>query len=158
VVVRELFVRRLQTVLFVEETLGNEFLPLVHEHVHGNDLRYGLERHLIETKEHARAVRAILHELGAEAEPVESKALLGLAAEHDELMHDFPTDAMHAAVIAQGEHLEIAAYTWLRSTANALGDEDIALRLQEILEQEEYALELAQKALAKHLAERVTRA
>jgi ferritin-like metal-binding protein YciE len=60
---------------------------------------------------------------------------------------------MHAGLIAQGEHLEIAAYTWLRSTANALGEEDMALRLQEILEQEEYALELAEKALAKNLAE-----
>lgn len=153
--VRDLFVRRLQTMLFVEERLANELLPLFHEHVDGSDLRYGLERHLIETKEHARAVRAILHELGAEAAPVESAALLGLEAEHDELMQRFPTDAMHAGVIAQGEHLEIAAYTWLRSTANELGEEEIALRLQEILEQEQYALELAEKALAKHLAERL---
>jgi ferritin-like metal-binding protein YciE len=58
-------------------------------------------------------------------------------------------------VIGQIEHLEIAAYTELRSLANALGEEDVAIRLQEILEQEQYALELAEKALAKVLAEHV---
>ena len=146
--------RRLQTMLFVEERLAREILPLFYEHVHATDLKYGLERHLLETKKHAVAVRAILHDLGAEAEPVKSPVLLGLEVEHDELMKDFPTDAMHAGLIAQSEHLEIAAYTELRSTANALGHEQVALRLQEILEQEEYALELAEKALAKILAER----
>jgi ferritin-like metal-binding protein YciE len=149
-----LFVRRLRTMLFVEETLANEVLPLFREHVHGSDLQHGLDRHLLETKAHAVAVRSLLHDLGFAAEPVEDPVLLGLMAEHDRLMQLYPNDAMHAGLIAQGEHLEIAAYTWLRSTANALGEEDLALRLQEILEQEEYALELAEKALAKHLAER----
>jgi ferritin-like metal-binding protein YciE len=153
--VDELFVRRLRAMLFVEETLANEILPLFYEHVHATDLKYGLDRHTLETKAHARAVRSILHDLGVAAEPVESPALLGLKAEHDALMEEFPNDLMHAGVIAQGEHLEIAAYTWLRSTANALGHEDVALRLQGILEQEEYALELAEKALAKILAEKV---
>ena len=149
----ELFVHRLRTMLFVEETLAREILPLFYEHVHATDLKYGIERHTLETKAHARAVRSILHDLGAETEAIESPVLLGLMREHDELMEQFPTDAMHAALIAQSEHLEIAAYTWLRSTANHSGEEEIALRLQEILEQEEYALELTEKALAKILAE-----
>jgi ferritin-like metal-binding protein YciE len=140
--------------LFVEETLAREILPLFYEHVHATDLKYGIERHTMETKSHARTVRGILHQLGADAEPVESPVLLGMQAEHADLMQEFPTDAMHAGLIAQSEHLEIAAYTELRSTANALGEPDIALRLQEILEQEEYALELAEKALAKILAEK----
>ena len=150
-----LFVYRLRTLLFVEETLAGEVLPLFREHVRSNDLEYGLDRHLLETKAHAVAVRSMLHDLGVDAEPVQDPVLLGLMAEHDRLMELFPNDAMHAGLIAQAEHLEIAAYTWLRSTANALGEEEMALRLQEILEQEEYALELAEKALAKVLAERV---
>jgi ferritin-like metal-binding protein YciE len=151
--VDELFVNRLRTMLFVEETLAAEVLPLFHEHVRASDLKYGLERHLLETKAHARAVRAILHELGADTDPITSPVLLGLMREHDELMEQFPTDTMHAALIAESEHLEIAAYTWLRSTANHAGEAELALRFQEILEQEEYALELAEKALAKILAE-----
>jgi ferritin-like metal-binding protein YciE len=153
--VDDLFVQRLRTMLFVEETLADEILPLFYDHVQATDLQYGLERHTLETKAHARRVRSILHDLGVAAEPAVSPALLGLKAEHDVLMETFPNDRMHAGVIAQAEHLEIAAYTWLRSTANALGHADLALRLQEILEQEEYALELTEKALAKILAEKV---
>ena len=68
------------------------------------------------------------------------------------------SDLMHAGVISQSEHLEIAAYTELRSLANALGEEDVAMRLQEILEQEQHALELVEKELAKLLAEQVANA
>lgn len=157
----ELFAHRLRTMLFVEETLEGEILPLLYDHVHATDLKYGIERHQLETAQHVRTVRAILHLLGAASEPEESPALLGLKAEHDALMKQIDldrhevVDLMHAGVIAQSEHLEIAAYTELRSTANALGEEDVALRLQEVLEQEEYALELAEKALAKILAEKI---
>ena len=152
----ELFVHRLHQMLWVEETLAKEILPMLRDHVHSTGLTYGLERHELETKQHALTVRGILHLIGERGEPQQSRALLGLKAEHDALMEEFPTDAMHAALIAQGEHLEIAAYTALRSMANALGEEDIAMRLTEILEQEEYALELVHKATAKILAETVT--
>jgi ferritin-like metal-binding protein YciE len=59
-------------------------------------------------------------------------------------------------LLARTEYLEIASYTFLRSLANALGEDDIGTRLTEILEQEEYALELVHKATAKILAETVT--
>lgn len=160
----ELFAHRLRMMLFVEEKLADEILPLLYEHVHASGLKYAVERHQLETAQHVRTVRGILHLLGERAEPEESPALLGLKAEHDALMASIDTaqhdvvDLMHAGVIAQSEHLEIAAYTELRSTANALGAEDVAIRLQEILEQEQYALELAEKAMAKILAEQVENA
>lgn len=160
----ELFVHRLQTMLWVEETLAREILPMLRDHVHSTGLVYGLERHELETKQHALEVRGILHLVGARGEPQESEALLGLKAEHDRLMGEVDpgrhavSDLMHAGVIAQNEHLEIAAYTELRSLANALGEEDVAMRLQEILEQEQYALELVEKELAKLLAEHVANA
>jgi ferritin-like metal-binding protein YciE len=149
---------RLQTMLWIEETLAGEILPLFYDHVRATDLKYGIERHQIETKQHALTVRTILTLLGARADPQPSEALLGLKAEHDRLMGEHPNDLMHAGVIAMAEHLEIAAYTALRSLANALGEEDVAIRLQEILEQEQYALELAEKATAKILAELVENA
>jgi len=149
---------RLQTMLWIEETLAGEILPLFYDHVRATDLKYGIERHQIETKQHALTVRTILTLLGARADPQPSEALLGLKAEHDRLMGEHPNDLMHADVIAMAEHLEIAAYTALRSLANALGEEDVAIRLQEILEQEQYALELAEKATAKILAELVENA
>jgi ferritin-like metal-binding protein YciE len=147
---RDWFVDRLQTVLWVEETLAREVIPLLLEHATGNDLLYGLERHRLETKEHALAVRAILDRLGERADPQPTAELPA-----PELGHG---DLGIAETVAKTEHLEIAAYTALRSVANALGEEEIGLRLQEVLEQEQYALELAEKALAKLLAELVTNA
>jgi ferritin-like metal-binding protein YciE len=148
-VARDWLVERLQRMLWIEETLAREVLPLLLEHAAGNDLRYGLERHRLETKEHALAVRAILDRLGRRADPQPvvlpapdlASGDLGIAE----------------AVLAT-EHLEIAAYTLLRGVANALGEEEIGLRLQEVLDQEQYALELAEKAAAKLLAELVTNA
>ena len=153
---RELFTHRLHQMLWVEQRLAGETLPLFYDHVHAIDVKDGLERHLLETRQHVITIRTILNLLGEKQEGIESAALLGLEAEHDELMRVFPTDLMHCDVIAAGEHLEIAEYTWLRSTANALGEEDIAQRLTAILEQEEHALELVRKATAKILAETVT--
>ena len=144
------FVERLRTMLWIEETLARELIPLLLEHAVGNDLLYGLERHRLETKEHALAVRVALDRLGAEAAPQPTDEL-----PTPDLAHG---DLGIADTVLKTEHLEIAAYTALRSVANALGEEAIALRLQEVLDQERYAAELAEKALAKLLAELVTNA
>jgi ferritin-like metal-binding protein YciE len=135
--------------LWVEQTLANEVLPLVYERVHGVGLKYGVERHQLETKQHVMTVRTCLNLIGERQEGIESPALLGLREELGE------TDLELADFLAKSEHLEIAAYTWLRSAANALGEEDIAMRLTEVLEQEQYALELVEKETAKLLAENV---
>jgi ferritin-like metal-binding protein YciE len=142
------FVARLQRMLWIEEWLAHELLPNLLQQVTSNDLQYGIERHLLETKQHALTVRTILTLLGEPHDPLPSEALPLLVGEIAEV-----TD-----LLAHLEHLEIAGYTQLRSTANALGEDDIGTRLTEILEQEEYALELVHKATAKLLAERVTNA
>jgi ferritin-like metal-binding protein YciE len=158
---QELFAHRLRTMLWVEQRLVDEILPMLYDHVHAVDLKYGIERHMLETRQHVRTLQTVLHLLGESAHPEESPALLGLEAEHDALMklvdRDRPdvVDLMHAEVVAQSEHQEIAAYDSLVSTAHALGEEEIASMLREILEQEQYALELAEKAAAKLLAEKV---
>ena len=147
--------------LWVEEQLADEILPTLYDHVHAVDLKLGIERHIVETQAHARTLRSILHLLGTSEKPQESPALLGLKAEHDALMsavdeeREDVVELMHAEVIAQSEHQEIAAYESLVSTAHALGEEEAAGMLQEILGQEKYALELATKASTKLLAEKV---
>jgi ferritin-like metal-binding protein YciE len=145
----EAFTRRLHQMLWVERMLADEILPLVYERVHATDLKYSVERHQAETKQHVMTVRTCLDRLGERQDGIESPALLGLRQELGE------SDLELADFLAKGEHLEIAAYTWLRSTANALGEEDLAMRLTEVLEQEQYALELVEKATSKLLAERV---
>jgi ferritin-like metal-binding protein YciE len=146
----EFFVGRLRRMLWIEETLAREMIPLLLEHAHGNDLLYALERHRLETKEHARAVRAILDRLGQRGDPQPVHELAAPDLDNGDL--GILETVMHT------EHLEIAGYTLLRSLANALGEDEIAIRLQEVLEQEQYALELAEKGMAKLLAELVTNA
>jgi ferritin-like metal-binding protein YciE len=53
------------------------------------------------------------------------------------------------------EHLELATYEALLSVAESAGEEEIGIRLREVLEQEEFALEQVEGAMAKLLAERV---
>jgi ferritin-like metal-binding protein YciE len=143
----DLLVDGLRRTLWVEETLARDTLPLVLERAHATDLQYGVERHILETKGHALIVRTILHLLGERQEGTEEPAL------HVELGDG---DLELCELLARTEYLEIASYTFLRSLANALGEDDIGTRLTEILEQEEYALELVHKATAKILAETVT--
>jgi ferritin-like metal-binding protein YciE len=146
------FVRRLHQLLWVEQTLADEILPLVSERAHALDLKDTVERHRHETKQHVMTVRICLNDLGERQDGIESPALLGLRRELGE------GDLELTDFLAKGEHLEIASYTWLRSVAYALGEDEIALRLTEVLEQEEYALELVEQATAKLLAERVANA
>ena len=148
----EEFTRRLHQMLWVEQTLADEILPLVYERVQAVGLKYGVERHQLETKQHVMTVRTCLNLIGERQDGSESPALLGLRQELGE------SDLELADFLAKGEHLEIAAYTWLRSTANALGEEDVAMHLTEVLEQEQYALELVQKETVKLLAENVANA
>jgi ferritin-like metal-binding protein YciE len=145
----ELLIDGLRRMLWVEETLARDVLPVALERAHALDLQQGIERHIAETKEHALGVRTILHLFGERQEGIEEPAL------HVELG---ATDLEWCELLARTEHLEIASYTFLRSLVSALGEEDIGIRLTEILEQEEYALELVEKATAKILAENVTTA
>ena len=157
----ELFEARLRQMLFVELKLADEVLPQLLEQAGADDLRYAFERHLGETRKHAVAVGDILADLGADTTPEESPALLGLVAEHEQLMARIEapghlvSDLAHAAAAAATEHLEMSAYDLLASMAEALGEEEIAIRLRELMEQEELALELVERASTKLLAEKV---
>jgi ferritin-like metal-binding protein YciE len=157
----DLFQARLRQMLFVELKLADEVLPELIEQAAATDLRHAFERHLLETREHAATLRDVLSELQAHAEPEESPALLGLVTEHEQLVKRIEasghlvSDLAHAEAAAATEHLEMSAYDMLASMADALGQEEIATRLRRVMEQEELALELVERAVAKLLAEKV---
>jgi ferritin-like metal-binding protein YciE len=147
--------------LWVEQRLVDEILPMLYDHVHSTGLKYAIEHHTFETRQHVRTLERALHLLGEPAEPAQSAALAGLKAEHDELMRlvdqdrEDVADLMHAEVIAASEHQELAVYESLIATANALGEEEIAIMLEETREQEAYALETANRVAVELLAENV---
>jgi ferritin-like metal-binding protein YciE len=158
---RELLAARLRQMLWVELKLSAEVLPELLEHAHADDLRHGLERHLLETQGHVSTLRDILRELEIPAEPEVSPALQGLVREHEQLVKQILgedgllSDLAHAQAAAASEHLEIAAYESLAALAEVLGEESIAIRLREVREQEEFALEQVEHALAQLLAEKI---
>jgi hypothetical protein len=95
------------------------------------------------------------------AEPEESPSFRGLVAEREQLVgrvaedDHLLRDLAHAVAALATEHLELATYESLVSLAESLGEEEAGIRLRDVLEQEEIALEQVESALAKLLAEQV---
>lgn len=159
---RELLLHQLRTMLWVELTLAEEVLPELYEGVHAADLKWALERHTLETEQHVKSLRHVFSVLQAPGDPEESPGLKGLLQEHHAVLGSVDrerrdlVDLVHADSIARSEHLEIAAYSGLVHLAQALGlPHDVVTALRENMGQEELALEHAERAQAKLLAEKV---
>ena len=158
---RELLAACLRQMLWIERELAYDVLPRLREQAHAPDLRAGFGRHLVETKAHAATVRDVLGDLRVSAEPEESPGFRGLVAEHEQLVgrvaegDHLLRDLAHGVAALATEHLELATYESLVSLAESLGEEEVGIRLREVLEQEELALEQVEGAMAKLLAEKV---
>ena len=158
---RELLAARLRQMLWIELQLSENVLPDLRGQAHAPDLQWAFERHILETEGHVEAVREVLHELEVPADPEESPAFEGLVAEHERLVKQvleedhLLNDLVHAQAAAATEHVETAAYQSLASLAETMGEETIAIRLRELMEQEQLALEQVERATAKLLAEKV---
>ncbi len=158
---RELLGAYLRQMLWIERQLAEEVLPRLSEQSHAPGLRAGFDRHLLETETHADTVLDVLGDLRVPAEPEESPGFRGLVEEHAQLLgrvsedDHLLTDLAHAVAALATEHLELATYESLVSLAESLGEEEVGIRLREVMEQEEFALEQVERALAKLLAEKV---
>jgi len=158
---RELLGACLRQMLWIERQLADDVLPRLREQAHAPHLRAGFDRHLLETESHVSTVRDVLGDLHLPAEPEESPSFRGLVAEHEQLVgrvaedDHLLRDLAHAVAALATEHLELATYESLVSLAESLGEEEAGIRLRDVLEQEEFALEQVESALAKLLAEQV---
>jgi len=157
---RELLAACLRQMLWIEQQLAYDVLPELSEQARSTDLKRRFDRHRVETEGHVAAVRDALDDLDLPANPEESPAFRGLVAEHEQLAArcaDSPllADLAHAVAALAAEHLELATYEALVSVAESAGEEEIGIRLREVLEQEEFALEQVESAVAKLLAEKV---
>ncbi|MFL5915173.1 MAG: ferritin-like domain-containing protein [Gaiellaceae bacterium] len=157
---RELLAACLRQMLWIEQKLAEEVLPELSERARSPDLKRSFDRHRLETEGHIRMVRGVLDDLDLPAEPEESPAFRGLVAEHEQLAdccdeHPVLADLAHAVAALAAEHLEMATYEALVMVAESAGEEEVGIRLREVLEQEEFALAQVEGAMAKLLAERV---
>jgi ferritin-like metal-binding protein YciE len=160
---RELLAVCLRQMLWIERQLAEDVLPRLSEQSHAPDLRAGFDRHLPETEAHVAAVLDVLDDLRVPAEPEESPSFRGLVAEHEQLVGRVAeddhvlADLAHAVAALATENLELATYESLVGLAESLGEEEVGIRLREVMEQEEIALEHVERTLAKLLAEKVLR-
>jgi ferritin-like metal-binding protein YciE len=158
---RELLAAYLRRMLWIERQLADDVLPRLSEQAHSPDLRRGFDRHLLETEGHVTAVLDALGDLDVAPVPEESPGFRGLVEEHELLVgrvaedDHLLADLAHSVAALATEHLELAAYESLISLAESLGEDEVGIRLREVREQEEFALEQVESAMAKLLAEKV---
>ena len=73
------------------------------------------------------------------------EAIDGLVAQHDKVMKNIQSphlrDVFDAGAAAKTEHLEIAAYESMITTAESLGEHEIVSLLEENLDQEKHTLQ-----------------
>ncbi|HZQ89515.1 MAG TPA: DUF892 family protein [Gaiellaceae bacterium] len=135
----DLFMRELEALLELEQRLQHEVLPDLRQRVRADGLRAALDRHQLQTKERVANLRRV-------------RALAGRA--------ELPSgDLEILAEILRVEHRMLASYELLVRAALALGVDGDAVRLLRLnMEQDAYALEEADHALGKLLAEKVENA
>ena len=144
---REIFVRELRAMLWIEQHLADNVLPDLHERAHSVDLRRALDKYLLETQGHVANLRRVFALVGEPDVPLE--APLPPPAEDG----DFGI----LASVLRTEAYETASYRFLAHAAQALEVDGDAVRLLRLnMEQDAYAGEEAEHALVKLLAEKVS--
>jgi ferritin-like metal-binding protein YciE len=152
---RQLLANELQAMLYVEQKLADDVLPELERQIANEDFRQGITEHLAETKQHVANVARAFELLGEEPKADKSHAIDGLVAQHDKVIKNVESqqlrDVFNAGAAAKTEHLEIAAYESMITTAESIGEEEIVTLLEENLDQEKDALKQVEKA-SKELA------
>jgi len=146
---RELFVNELQGMLYVEQKLADEVLPELQGQIKNTEFKQDVQEHLEETERHVANLERVFELLGEEPKADKSHAVDGLVAQHDKVVKNIESDELrdifNAQAAAKTEHLEIAAYEGLITTADSLGEDDVKKLLEANLDEEEDALKSVQK-------------
>ena len=146
---RELFLHELGDVLYAERTLVKT-LPKLQEEASDDELAQSFGDHLAETKQHVANVEAAFEILGEEPKAEKCAGIDGITQEHDEFVEkESPAaevlDQFLTGAGARTEHYEIAAYEGLITSAEAMGEADVAGLLSANLAEEKKALETVNK-------------
>ncbi len=111
-----------------------------------SELKGAIEAHLEETQGHVTKLEQVFRAFDLKAKGKTCEATAGLLAEGDEIAADFKgSPAINAALISAAqkvEHYEMASYGCLHEWAGLLGNEEAAVLLEEILDEEKAANEL----------------
>jgi ferritin-like metal-binding protein YciE len=150
---RDLLLKQLSELLWIERKLFSDVIPSVHDASHDERLQQALTQHRSQTREHAVRVEEAMRSVGAEPAAARSAALEKLAEEHEEnaqsITHAVLKDVFHCAGVARTEHFELASYDAAIGLAKELGHGECANLLSRNRDEDERALEDAEKLAAK---------
>ena len=152
---QDLFLTDLKAMLYVEQKLADDVLPQLGKEITNPEFKEDIEHHLEETKQHVANLERVFELLGEEPKHDKSHAVDGLVAQHEKVAKNIEADHLldlfDAGAAAKTEHLEIAAYESMITSAEALGEDEIVSLLEENLDQEKKALKKV-KSAAEQLA------
>ena len=118
-------------------------LPKLAKAATADGLRKAFEGHLKETRGHVALLEQVFASLDEKVRGKHCDGIAGIIQEGQSVMEeDFDDDTMDACLIASGqraEHYEMAAYGTLLAWATAMGHEEAAGLLEQILDEEKAA-------------------
>jgi ferritin-like metal-binding protein YciE len=146
--------------LYVEQKLANEVLPQLSQQISNREFKQDIKEHLEETRGHVASLERAFELLGEEPKADKSHAIDGLVAQHDKVFkHIEPEqlrDVFNASAAAKTEHLEIAAYESMITSAESLGEDEIVSLLEEVRDEEKEALKKVERISARLAREPAT--
>jgi ferritin-like metal-binding protein YciE len=140
---RELFEIGVSYAYDCEKKLVEKGLPTMIERAGSRDLRFALEQHLQETRNHVARLERVFSVLGKEPDTRTNEIFDKMSsAVKDSISNIEDSPLRDAALIVNGnmvEHYEIAAYGSLAAFARHLGLAEAASLLEQTLEEEKKA-------------------
>jgi ferritin-like metal-binding protein YciE len=142
---RDLLLKQLAELLWIERTLFFEVLPGLHDDAHAPALQTLLTEHRTETRTHAARVEDALRAAGAEPASAASPPLAKMKEQHEseaqQITHRVLRDVFHCAGAARTEHYELACYEAAIGLARQLGAAEVVRLLEQNRDEDAKALE-----------------
>jgi ferritin-like metal-binding protein YciE len=150
---RDLLLRQLSELLWIERKLFFEIIPAVHDGAHAPELQQALTAHREETRTHCVRVEEAIRAVGAEPASAASLPLEKLKEVHEEqaqqITHRVLRDVFHSAAVVRTEHYELSCYDLAIQLASELGHKECARLLEQNRDEDASALMKIEKIASK---------
>jgi ferritin-like metal-binding protein YciE len=151
----QIFSFKLGAALTMEQKLV-DVLEELEQEAQRPEIKQALREHREETRQHAANLERCFELLGEEVDDSPCPAIEGLAKEGKATIKktdEAVVDAVILSAATESEHHEIAVYETLITNAQARGASEVVRLLNENLEQERHALDVARSTMKKIAAE-----
>jgi len=149
---RDLLLKQLAELLWIERTLFFDVLPAVHDAARAPALQTLLTEHRTETRTHCVRIEEAMRAAGAEPASAASPPLAKLKEQHDseagQITHPVLRDVFHCAGAVRTEHYELACYAAAIGLAQTLGLEEAVRLLAQNRDEDAAALERIEQVAA----------